>query len=60
MYTPQPSGSGVKTALVAGGLVALLVSNIALWYRLETTRTEDRTTNQALMAEITSLKSRVR
>jgi hypothetical protein len=56
MYTPQPSGSGVKTALVAGGLVALLVSNIALWYRLETTRTEDRTTNQALMAEITSLK----
>lgn len=56
MYTPQPSGSGVKTALVAGGLVALLVSNIALWYRLETTRTEDRTTSQAMLAEIASLK----
>ena len=56
MYTPQPSGSGVKTALVAGGLVALLVSNIALWYRLETTRTEDRQTSQAMLAEITGLK----
>ena len=55
-YTPPPSGSGVKTALVAGGLIALLVSNIALWYRLETTRTEDRTASQAMLAEITALK----
>jgi DNA repair exonuclease SbcCD ATPase subunit len=56
MYTPPPSGSGVKTALVAGGLVALLVSNIALWYRLETTRTDDRAASQAMLAEIASLK----
>ncbi len=56
MYTPPPSGSGVKTALVAGGLVALLVSNIALWYRLETTRTDDRAANQALLAEVANLK----
>ncbi|HLY19949.1 MAG TPA: hypothetical protein VKR61_22130 [Bryobacteraceae bacterium] len=56
MYTPQPGGSGVKTALVAGGLVALLVSNIALWYRLETTHSETRAANQAVMTEITALK----
>jgi len=56
MYTPQPSGSGVKTALVAGGLIALLVSNIALWYRLETTRTEDREASKAMLTEITALK----
>lgn len=55
-YTPPPSGSGVKTALVAGGLIALLVSNIALWYRLETTRTEDRTTTQAMLSELAALK----
>jgi DNA repair exonuclease SbcCD ATPase subunit len=55
-YTPPPSGSGVKTALVAGGLIALLASNIALWYRLETTRTEDRAASRAMLAEITSLK----
>jgi chromosome segregation ATPase len=55
-YTPQPSGSGVKTALVAGGLIALLVSNVALWYRLETTRTDDRASSQAMLAEITALK----
>jgi chromosome segregation ATPase len=46
----------VKTALVAGGLIALLVSNIALWYRLETTRTEDRETSRAMLAEISNLK----
>lgn len=55
-YLPPPGGSGVKTALVAGGLIALLVSNIALWYRLETTRTEDRAASQAMLAEITALK----
>jgi hypothetical protein len=55
-YLPPPSGSGVKTALVAGGLIALLVSNIALWYRLETTRSDDRASSQAMLAEITALK----
>jgi chromosome segregation ATPase len=56
MYAPQSSGSGVKTALVAGGLIALLASNIALWYRLETTRTEDRAASQAMLTEIAALK----
>jgi len=56
MYTPPPSGSGVKTALVAGGLIALLASNIGLWYRLETTRTEDRQASQAMLAQVTELK----
>jgi hypothetical protein len=55
-YIPPSSGSGVKTALVAGGLIALLASNIALWYRVETTRTEDRASSQAMLAEITALK----
>jgi chromosome segregation ATPase len=56
MYTPPPSGSGVKTALVAGGLIALLVSNIALWYRVETARTENLASSQAMLAEVTALK----
>jgi len=56
MYTPPPSGSGVKTALVAGGLIALLVSNIALWYRVETARTEGLASNQAILAEVAALK----
>jgi chromosome segregation ATPase len=55
-YTPQPSGSGVKSALVAGGLIALLASNIVLWYRLETTRTEDREASKAMLTEIANLK----
>lgn len=55
-YIPQPSGSGMKSALVAGGLIALLASNIALWYRLETTRTEDREASKAMLTEIANLK----
>ena len=55
-YTPPTSGSGVKTALVAGGLIALLASNIALWYRTETARNEDRAASQAMLAQITALK----
>jgi len=56
IYTPPTSGSGVKTALVAGGLIALLASNIALWYRTETARNEDRAASQAMLAQITALK----
>ena len=56
-YTPPPTGSGVKTALVAGGLIALLASNIALWYRVETSRTDDRASSQAMLAEIAALKA---
>ncbi len=55
-YTPPPSGSGTKTALVAGGLIALLASNIGLWYRVETTRNEDRQISQAMLSEIAALK----
>jgi chromosome segregation ATPase len=47
----------VKTALVAGGLIALLASNIALWYRVETSRTDDRASSQAMLAEIAALKA---
>lgn len=56
MYTPPPSGSGTKTALVAGALIALIASNIALWYRLETTHSEDRDARTALLSEIANLK----
>lgn len=55
-YTPPPSGSGTKTALVAGALVALLISNIGLWYRLESTHTAMQQTNDRLLAEVTNLK----
>jgi len=55
-YTPPPSGSGTKAALVAGALVALVASNIALWYRLESTHTALQQANDRLLAEVTNLK----
>jgi len=54
-YTPPPSGSGVKTALVAGALAALVISNGFMWYRLETTRSELNRLNDATQTEIAKL-----
>jgi hypothetical protein len=42
--------------LVAGALVALVASNIALWYRLESTHTSLQQANDRLLAEVTNLK----
>lgn len=54
--SPTPPASGVKTALVAGALVALLASNIYLYFALDRARTDMSKMNEALMSEITGLK----
>lgn len=56
MYPPQPGGSGVKTALVAGALVALLVFNVYLYFALDHTRTDLSKMRDAMMTEIAGLK----
>jgi hypothetical protein len=46
----------VKTALVAGALVALVASNIYLYFALDHTRTDLSRMRESMLAEITSLK----
>jgi chromosome segregation ATPase len=55
-YTPQTASSGVKTALVAGALVALLVSNIYLYFALDHTRTDLSKMRETMQTEIANLK----
>lgn len=52
----QPGGSGVKTALVAGALVALLASNVYLYFALDHTRTDLSKMRETLLTELTNLK----
>jgi uncharacterized membrane protein YccC len=56
MQVPQPAGSGVKTAVVAGALIVLAASNVYLFFALDHTRTDLAKTREALLTEITGLK----
>jgi len=52
----QEQGSGVKTAIVAGALVALVAANVYLYMQIDNLRTEQKKQNEALMTEITNLR----
>ena len=55
-YNPPPASSGVKTALLAGALIALLASNVYLYFALDHTRTDLAKTREAMLTEIANLK----
>ena len=55
-YAPPPSGSGVKTALVAGLLVALVAANVYLYIQLDHVRTDLAQTQEKVLNEITNLR----
>jgi chromosome segregation ATPase len=58
MYPVQQpsSGSGVKTALVAGALVALVAANVYLYIQVDRLHTDMAKTRESLMTEITNLR----
>lgn len=55
-YESQPAGSGMKSAIVAGAIVALLASNVYLYLQLDKVRTDMTKTKESLMTEITNLR----
>ena len=55
-YQQPPQSSGVKTAVVAGALVALVAANVYLYIQVDNLRTEQKKQNEALMTEITNLR----
>ncbi len=55
-YSPQPGGSSVKTALVAGALVALVASNIWFYFTLDHTRTDMAKLRESVLTELTNLR----
>lgn len=54
--SPQPGGSSVKTALVAGALVALVASNIWFYFTLDHTRTDMAKLRESVLTELTNLR----
>jgi hypothetical protein len=55
-HEPQPDHSGLKTALVAGGLIALVAANIYLYVQLDHVRTDLASARQAFAAEVANLR----
>lgn len=56
-YMEQPPDrSGLKTALVAGALIALVAANIYLYLQLDHVRTDLAKTRETVMTELTNLR----
>jgi hypothetical protein len=56
-YLDQPPDrSGLKTALVAGALIALVAANIYLYLQLDHVRTDMAKTRETVMTELTNLR----
>src|SRR3974390_499556 len=55
-HEPQPDHSGLKTALVAGGLIALVAANIYLYVQLDHVRTDLAAARQSFAAEVANLR----
>src|SRR3974390_3140139 len=55
-HEPQQDRSGLKTALVAGALIALVAANIYLYVQLDHVRTDLATTRGTFSAELASLR----
>jgi len=55
-YAPQPEGSGMKTAILTGAIVALLAANVYLYLQLDRVRTDMAKLRESVLTEITNLK----
>jgi hypothetical protein len=53
---PQPEHSGVKTAMVAGALVALVAANVYLYIQVDKLNRELSKTREQLMTEIANVR----
>lgn len=53
---PNSSGSTLKTALVAGAIIALIASNVYLYVQVDRTRGEVGKLREALLTELTNLR----
>src|SRR5262247_1437746 len=56
MYPAPSSNSGVKTAIVAGALVALVAANVYLYIQVDKLHTDMAKMHEAMMTEIANVR----
>lgn len=52
----QPSGSGMKTAIMTGAIVALLAANVYLYLQVDRVRTDMAKLRESMLTEISNLR----
>jgi hypothetical protein len=55
-YSPQPSGSGMKNAILIGAIVALLAANVYMYLQLDRMRTDVAKLRESVLTEIANLR----
>jgi chromosome segregation ATPase len=55
-YPAPPSGSGMKTAILAGAIVALLAANVYMYLQLDRVKTDVAKLRESVLTEITNLR----
>ena len=55
-HPPEPPRSNLLTALMSGGLIALIVANVYLYVQIDHVRTEMAQANEKLATQISNLK----
>lgn len=55
-YSAQPAGSGLKSAIAAGAIVALLAANVYLYLQVDHLRTDLNKMRESVLTELTNLR----
>jgi len=55
-YSAPPSGSGMKTAILVGAIVALLAANVYMYLQLDRVKTDMAKLRESVLTEITNLR----
>ena len=55
-YPAPPSGSGIKTAILVGAIVALLAANVYMYLQLDRVKTDMAKLRESVLTEITNLR----
>jgi hypothetical protein len=55
-YPAPPSGSGMKTAILVGAIVALLAANVYMYLQLDRVKTDVAKLRESVLTEITNLR----
>src|SRR5438105_15449280 len=55
-YPAPPNGSGMKTAILVGAIVALLGANVYMYLQLDRVKTDVAKLRESVLTEITNLR----
>ena len=56
IFPPEPGSSGLKTAVLAGAVIAMLAANVYLYMQVDVLKTEIAKLRESVATEVTNLR----